>query len=155
MNWFCGMVDRRKVFSLFCSRDHCQRSSTSRISDTPRTGFEPAQNLSSGFAEWSCTVVMSTTTWCQGSQFIWSYWLKITSIKIILNKKPRSSWRLKCLRAEPPLRIKQPAMFTGHKSCDSGNNNFSICHVTSRWSLDKIVMWLKRWKPAIVSQHLV
>ena len=41
---------------------------------------------------------------------------------------------------EPPLRSKQPAMFTGHKSCDSGNNNFSICHVTSRWSLDKIVM---------------
>ena len=49
MNCFCGMVDRRKAFSLISSRDHCQRSSPSRISDTPRAGFEPAQNLSSGF----------------------------------------------------------------------------------------------------------
>ena len=48
---FCGMVDRRKAFSFISSRDHCQRSSPSRISDTPRAGFEPAQNLSSGFAE--------------------------------------------------------------------------------------------------------
>ena len=26
---FCGMVDRRKKFSLICSRDLCQRSSPS------------------------------------------------------------------------------------------------------------------------------
>ena len=26
---FCGMVDRRKAFSLISSRDHCQRSSPS------------------------------------------------------------------------------------------------------------------------------
>ena len=32
MNCFCGMVDRRKAFSLISSRDHCQRSSPSRIS---------------------------------------------------------------------------------------------------------------------------
>ena len=51
MNCFCGMVDRRKAFSLISSRDHCQRSSPSRISDTPRAGFEPAQNLSSGLVE--------------------------------------------------------------------------------------------------------
>ena len=47
-NCFCDMVDQRKAFSLISSRDHCQRSSPSRISDTPRVGFEPAQNLSSG-----------------------------------------------------------------------------------------------------------
>ena len=35
MNCFCGMVDRRKTFSLISSWDHCQRSSPSRISDTP------------------------------------------------------------------------------------------------------------------------
>ena len=29
MNCFCGMVDRRKAFSLISSRDHCQRSSPS------------------------------------------------------------------------------------------------------------------------------
>ena len=60
MNCFCGMVDRRKVISLISSRDHCQRSSLSRISDTPRVGFEPAQNLSSGLVEWSCAVVITT-----------------------------------------------------------------------------------------------
>ena len=36
INCFCGMVDRRKVFSLISSRDHCQRSSPSRICDMPR-----------------------------------------------------------------------------------------------------------------------
>ena len=54
MNCFCGIIDRRKAFSLISSQDHCQRSSRSRISDTPRAGFEPVQNLSSGFVKWSC-----------------------------------------------------------------------------------------------------
>ena len=48
---FCGMVDRRKAFGLISSRDHCQRSSPSRIFDMPRAGFEPMHNLSSGFVE--------------------------------------------------------------------------------------------------------
>ena len=59
MNCFCGMVDRRKTFSLISSRDHCQRSSPSRISDTPRAGFEPA--WSSGLVQWSYAVVITTT----------------------------------------------------------------------------------------------
>ena len=46
-NCFCGMVDRRKACRVFPNRDHCQRSSTLQISDMPRAGFEPAQNLSS------------------------------------------------------------------------------------------------------------
>ena len=49
------------TFSLISSRDHCQRSSPSRISHTPRAGFEPAQNLSLGFDKWSCAVVTITT----------------------------------------------------------------------------------------------
>ena len=53
MNYFCG--------SLISSRNHCQRSSPSRISDMPRTGFEPAQNLSLGLVGWSCAVVITTT----------------------------------------------------------------------------------------------
>ena len=65
MNYFCGMVDRRKAFSIIPSRDHCQRSSPSRISDTPLAGFEPAQNLSSDFVEGSCAVVITTTPRCQ------------------------------------------------------------------------------------------
>ena len=61
MNCFCGMVDRRKVFSFIFSRDHCQRSSQLWISDAPRAGFEPAQNLNSGLVEWSYAVVKTTT----------------------------------------------------------------------------------------------
>ena len=51
MNCYSGMVDRRKAFSLLSSRDHCQRSSPSRISDTPLAGFEPAQHLILGLVE--------------------------------------------------------------------------------------------------------
>ena len=54
------LTDERRAFSLISSRDHCQRSSPSRISDTPGAGFEPAQNLSSGLVEWSCAVVITT-----------------------------------------------------------------------------------------------
>ena len=51
---FGGMVDPRKAFSLISSREYCQRSSPSRISNMPRAGLEPVQNLSSGFVEWVC-----------------------------------------------------------------------------------------------------
>ena len=53
MNCFYGMVERRKAFSLISSRDHCQRSSPSRISDTPRAGFEPADVLSQYLKQFS------------------------------------------------------------------------------------------------------
>ena len=49
MNYFCGMVDRRKALSFLSSWDHCQRFSPLKISCTPRAGFEFLQNLSSGF----------------------------------------------------------------------------------------------------------
>ena len=63
-NCFCGMVHRRKTFSLIYSRDHCQRSSPSRVSNTPQAEFEHAQNLSSGFIEKSCSAfdVIKVTT---------------------------------------------------------------------------------------------
>ena len=51
MNCFCGVVDERKAFGLISSQDHCQRSSPSRISNTPQAGFEPVQYLSSGLVE--------------------------------------------------------------------------------------------------------
>ena len=66
MSCFCGMVDRQKVFSLISSWDHCQRSSLSRISNTPQAGFEPMQNLSSGFA---CLQISSNITWCNSKMF--------------------------------------------------------------------------------------
>ena len=47
MKYLCGMVDRRKAFSLVSSRDHLHY----RESPTPHDqDFEPAQNLSSGLA---------------------------------------------------------------------------------------------------------
>ena len=61
INSVCGMADRRKGFSLISSRDHCQRFSPSRISDTPWEGFNLAPNLRSSLVEWSCTVVLPTT----------------------------------------------------------------------------------------------
>ena len=51
-NCFCGMVDRRKAFSLTSSWNHCQTPSPPLISGTPRAGFEPTQNLSSGLVSW-------------------------------------------------------------------------------------------------------
>ena len=61
MNCFCGLVDRRKTFNLISSRDHFQRPSPSRIFDTPGARYEPAKNQSSGFVEWSCAAVITTT----------------------------------------------------------------------------------------------
>ena len=43
------------------SWDHCQRFSPSRISDTPRGGLEPVQNLSVGLVEWSYSAVITAT----------------------------------------------------------------------------------------------
>ena len=63
MNCFRGMVDWQKEFSLISSQDHRQRSSPSQISDMLQAGFEPAQNLSLGFVEWRCVVVITTTQW--------------------------------------------------------------------------------------------
>ena len=58
---FCGMVDRTKAFDLISSRVYCQRSSPSRIIDTPRAGFELVQTLSSGLVECICASVIITT----------------------------------------------------------------------------------------------
>ena len=100
MNCFCGMVDRRKAFELIFSRDHCERSSPSRISDTPRARFEHAQNLSLGFVEWSYAVGITTTARrhlielfnrklvilpTSNHKVNWSTWCKIkTTMKLIL-----------------------------------------------------------------------
>ena len=59
MNYFCGMVARRKKFSLISSRDQRKRSSPMRIFDMPQRRLEPMQNLSSDFVKWRCAVVMT------------------------------------------------------------------------------------------------
>ena len=79
MNCFCGMVDRQKAVSVTSSRNHCQISSRSRIFDTTRAGFEPAQKPSSGLLEWSCAVVITTilhyhyTKFCSSDEVHLSY----------------------------------------------------------------------------------
>ena len=47
---------------LISSHDNCWRFSPSQTSDKPQAGYEPAQNLSSGFAEWGYAVVITTTS---------------------------------------------------------------------------------------------
>ena len=39
---------------------------------------------------------------------------------------------------------KYPVRFSGHKSYDSENKSCSNSHMTSCWSLDQRIMWLKR-----------
>ena len=64
MNCYSGMVDQRKAFNFISTRKLSQRSSSLRISDTVRAGFEPAQNK---FVEWGCAVVITTTPRCHCS----------------------------------------------------------------------------------------
>ena len=63
LNCLCGMVDQRKAGS-FISRATIARDSHHHKSVTPQVIFKLAQNLSSGFAEESWALVMTTTTWC-------------------------------------------------------------------------------------------
>ena len=46
------------------SQDYCQRFSLSHIFDTSQAGFQSVQNLSSGFVERICAVLITTTQWC-------------------------------------------------------------------------------------------
>ena len=48
------------------------------------------------------------------------------SAKFLLDAKvTRSQWRLKRLCTKIPPRSQHPAKFSGHKSCESGDINFS------------------------------
>ena len=77
MNCFCGTVDQRKAFSFISSRGHYQRSSPSWNSDTPRSGFESVQYLSSGLVNWSCAVVVTITPRRHLMKHLWLYrWSK-------------------------------------------------------------------------------
>ena len=75
MNCFYGMVDQQKMFSLISSQDHCQRFSPLQISERLQTGFERAQNMSSGFVEWRCAVVITTTPWRQNTLLEYYFWI--------------------------------------------------------------------------------
>ena len=69
MNYFCGMVDRRKVFGLISCRDHYQRSPhhphhpiMHRKSPTLREqGLNLRRTWVPSLVEWSCAIVITTT----------------------------------------------------------------------------------------------
>ena len=63
MNCFCERVCRRKAFKPYFQPSSLSKILTIQTSSTPQAGFEPGQNLSSDFAEWSCAVVITTTSW--------------------------------------------------------------------------------------------
>ena len=86
MNCFCGMFDLRKAFRLISSRNHCQRSSPSRISDAPWAGC-------SGLIEWSCAVVITTTPRCHIRRRVLHLFDK--NISLLWKRKnylPKASW---------------------------------------------------------------
>ena len=51
----------KRHLRFISSWNHCQKFSTWQIAHTLQVGFEHAQNLSSNFVEWSCTVVITIT----------------------------------------------------------------------------------------------
>ena len=90
INCFCGMVDWRKAFNLISSRDHCQRSSPSRISDSSRAGFESVffQNLQFGIYVRKCT----TKFWDTVPNSRVSQYMGISFDKL-LDKHHQLNWR--------------------------------------------------------------
>ena len=61
MNCFVVWLTDERCLALFPARSITTDPHPLRISDTPRAGFELAQNLSSGFVEWSSAVVITIT----------------------------------------------------------------------------------------------
>ena len=98
MNCFCGIVDWWKMFSYISNQDHCQRSLPLWIPDTPPTRFEPAQNLISGFIEWSCAVVITITAW---RHIIFHHFSKFSSISLWKKINFPSSRHLAWASAKP------------------------------------------------------
>ena len=97
---FCDMVEQRKAFSLISGGGNCQRSSPSRSSNTPRTGFEPVQSMSSGLVERSYTVVITTTPPCQRIiHYIDMSLLFVTAKRCIIFPISSIVFRWKCISA--------------------------------------------------------
>ena len=67
MNCSCELIDGRKTLSFITSWNNCHTFSPSQVSNTPRGGFEPAQNLRSGFTDWSWPEEITTAPRCFNS----------------------------------------------------------------------------------------
>lgn len=57
--------------------------------------------------------------------------------------KMQSVHFLKRVGTEAPPWIQQPTEFSSYKYYESGNIDFSICHVTSRWPRNQMAMWFE------------
>ena len=56
-----------KNLGIILRWDHCHRFSPSETSNNDKAGFESARKLTSGFPEWRCAVVITTTPRYQGN----------------------------------------------------------------------------------------
>ena len=124
---FCGMVDQRKILNLISRWDHCQRSTPFLIFDQPQAGFEPAQNLSSSFVEWSWTVMITT---------------KLRQTSIILKKPGFLFEKLKTLTSSNYHRIQFFLLkFCTHFLLNNVYKSmFGICFIMFRsWVINKNV----------------
>ena len=60
-DYFRGWLPNENCLALFPVRTICWDSYQEEISDAPQVVFVPMQNLSSGFVEWICAEVITTT----------------------------------------------------------------------------------------------
>ena len=59
--FFVVWLTNERRSALFPAWTIVKDSPPSEVSDMPRVGFKPAQNLSWGFSEWSCSELITTT----------------------------------------------------------------------------------------------
>ena len=76
--WGTLLVNR---LTLLSSRNHCPWFSPSQIPNALRTGYKPAQNLSSDFVEWTCALVIATKKWWP-LHLLNNYWWGLENVEI-------------------------------------------------------------------------
>ena len=59
---FYRMADRQKALCLISSLDHSWRLSPSQTLNMLQAVFEPTHSMSTDLVEWSCAVLINTTT---------------------------------------------------------------------------------------------
>ena len=81
MTYFSGIIDRRKALTLFpAGTSHFHHGPPSWIFSRSRDGFITAQNMSLGFDEWSCALMIATTPRCH---FVWTtYMLSLIPLQL-------------------------------------------------------------------------
>ena len=133
MNSFCGIVDQRKTFSLISSLGHCQRFSTSQISDMPQTRFELAQNLSSVFSIWCCAVVITTKL---------PLFVIACCSRIIVSIQSVYWFSVITYLVRPVFGINHPRHFGKFQNCSRGNFKMFKNALAQKFQIVLPSMWL-------------